>query len=62
MTSVYGVTFIGAKKQIHRQLKDKKIFENSSELQATSKYLAKLTMTSIGDLFKDANKIKQWFA
>ena len=31
-------------------------------MHATSKYLAKLTIASIGDLFKDANKIKQWFA
>lgn len=32
MTSVYGVTFIGARKQIQRQLKDKKIFETNGEL------------------------------
>jgi DNA-directed RNA polymerase len=28
MTSVYGVTFIGAKTQIQRQLKDQKIFSD----------------------------------
>ena len=27
-----------------------------------SKYLAKLTIKCIGDLFRDANKIKEWFA
>ena len=27
-----------------------------------SVYLAKVTLKSIGDLFEDANKIKNWFA
>lgn len=27
MTSVYGVTFIGAREQIHRQIKDQKFLE-----------------------------------
>jgi DNA-directed RNA polymerase, mitochondrial len=62
MTSVYGVTFIGARKQIQRQLKDKKCFETNGELYRASAYLAKVTIKCIGDLFKDANKIKDWFA
>jgi len=32
MTSVYGVTFIGARQQIQRQLKDKKIYETNGEM------------------------------
>jgi len=32
MTSVYGVTFIGARQQIQRQLKDKKIYETNGEI------------------------------
>lgn len=62
MTSVYGVTFIGARNQIQRQLKDKKIYETNGELYNASKYLALLTIRCIGDLFSDANKIKDWFA
>lgn len=62
MTSVYGVTFIGARQQIQRQLKDKNIYETNGELYAASKYLAKVTLKCIGDLFSDANKIKDWFA
>ena len=62
MTSVYGVTFVGARKQIQRQLKDKKIYETNGELYNASKYLAILTIKWIGDLFSDANKIKDWFA
>lgn len=52
MTSVYGVTFIGARAQIQRQLKDKKLYDTNGQLYAASKYLAKLTIKCIGDLFK----------
>jgi DNA-directed RNA polymerase len=62
MTSVYGVTFIGARKQIQKQLKDKECFETNGELYKASAYLAKITIKCIGDLFKDANKIKDWFS
>lgn len=62
MTSVYGVTFIGAKDQIKRQLREKKVFETEGELYRASTYLAKVTIKCIGDLFSDANKIKDWFA
>ena len=62
MTSVYGVTFIGARKQIQRQLKDKKIYETNGELYKAAQYLARITIKCIGDLFRDANNIKEWFA
>lgn len=61
MTSVYGVTFIGAREQISRQLKDRKIYETNSERFKASCYLATVTLKSIGDLFEHANKIKTWF-
>jgi len=59
MTSVYGVTLIGARDQIKKQLKDKKLFDPQT-LFYVSMYLAKKTMESIGDLFKEANEIKAW--
>ena len=62
MTSVYGVTFMGARKQIQRQLRDKKLYDTNGELFRASNYLAKLTIKCIGDLFRDANNIKEWFA
>lgn len=62
MTSVYGVTYIGAKAQIQRQLKDKKIYESNGQLFNASKYLAKITIKCIGDMFRDVNNIKDWFA
>lgn len=61
MTSVYGVTFIGAREQIHRQLKDKGIIEDDEHLQyKASMYLARITLDAIKDLFEGAHKIKQW--
>ena len=51
MTSVYGVTLIGARKQIQRQLKDKKIYDTNGELYRAAQYMAKITIKSIGDLF-----------
>ena len=37
------------------------MFETNGELFRASGYLAKVTIKCIGDLFKDANKIKGWF-
>ena len=62
MTSVYGVTFIGARQQIQKQLKERKLFETNAELYRAAAYLARLTIKCIGDLFTDANNIKEWFA
>lgn len=59
MTSVYGVTFIGAKEQIYRQLRDQNFLEESEAYQAST-YLAKLTLKAIQNLFTGAHKIKQW--
>lgn len=59
MTSVYGVTLVGARDQIKKQLKEKEIFDPQT-LFYVSMYLAKKTIESIGDLFKEANQIKAW--
>jgi DNA-directed RNA polymerase len=59
MTSVYGVTLIGARDQIKKQLAEKKLFD-ANELFFISMYLAKKTIESIGDLFSEANEIKAW--
>lgn len=64
MTSVYGVTFIGAKQQIRKQLKDKPYALSQPDvdqfLQKASHYLALLTLDAIKDLFSSAHEIKQW--
>lgn len=53
MTTVYGVTFIGARKQIHKQLKDKDFLnqDDDSESYNASKYLATLTLECVENLF-----------
>jgi DNA-directed RNA polymerase, mitochondrial len=38
------------------------VFETNGELYRASMYLARVTIKCIGDLFADANKIKDWFA
>jgi DNA-directed RNA polymerase len=58
MTSVYGVTLLGARDQIAKQLAETNI--EKENLSKASMYLAKITIESIGDLFKEANEIKSW--
>ena len=59
MTTVYGVTFIGAREQIERQLKDRG--DISAELcWLAASYLAKKVLASIGDLFQGAKDIQTW--
>lgn len=60
MTSVYGVTLLGARDQIERQLAETSI--DKEILGKASMYLAKKTIESIGDLFKEANEIKSWLS
>ena len=60
MTSVYGVTFIGAKEQLMRQLRDR-VMLPEEDLTAGGLYLATITMGAIADLFAGAHRIKEWF-
>ncbi len=60
MTSVYGVTFIGAREQIQKQLKDISIYSDTALLSKTAIYLALYTQEAIGNLFADADRIRDW--
>ena len=61
MTTVYGVTFIGARKQIYRQLKDKAFMEDDDKaIYEASYYIALLTLDSVKNLFAGAHSIKAW--
>lgn len=60
MTSVYGVTFIGAREQIYKQLQNQN-FMSEDENYAASIYLARLTLQAISNLFNGAHGIKEWF-
>ncbi|KAI1795428.1 DNA/RNA polymerase [Ganoderma leucocontextum] len=59
MTTVYGVTYIGARDQIERQLKDRGDIPVEMCWLAAA-YLAKKVLASIGDLFKGAKDIQNW--
>ncbi|KAH7922516.1 DNA/RNA polymerase [Leucogyrophana mollusca] len=59
MTTVYGVTYIGAREQIERQLKDRKDIPEE-ECWSAAAYLAKKTLSCIGDLFSGAKSIQTW--
>jgi len=60
MTTVYGVTYIGARDQILRQLKDRRDLFDQEHVFALSAYLARKTLNCIGDLFKGASGIQNW--
>jgi len=59
MTTVYGVTYYGAKKQIRKQLKE--IMNVSDrDLNEASTYIASLTLDAVKDIFGQAHEIKSW--
>lgn len=60
MTSVYGVTFVGARQQIQNRLHENNFDEE--HIYAASVYLAKLTLSSIGKKFVGADSVKEWLA
>ena len=75
MTSVYGVTFLGAKDQVWNRLRER--FPPASAgpggavasredldfmLRLSSAYLARVTLNSLGTLFSRADAIKTWLA
>lgn len=66
MTSVYGVTYIGAKNQISEKIEEKleekghDILEIEPQIHTACGYLAKLTMEVMGEKFKGARQTMNW--
>ncbi|KAM4132098.1 hypothetical protein ACJW30_01G224600 [Castanea mollissima] len=60
MTSVYGVTYIGARDQIKRRLKERSVIADDVELFGASCYAAKITLTALGQMFEAARSIMSW--
>ncbi|KAF5727791.1 DNA-directed RNA polymerase 1B mitochondrial-like [Tripterygium wilfordii] len=60
MTSVYGVTYIGARDQIKRRLKERSAIADDSQLFAASCYAAKTTLTALEEMFEAARSIMSW--
>jgi DNA-directed RNA polymerase len=59
MTTVYGVTFIGAREQIARQLIARGGL-HAEDVYPVSAYVARKVLASIGDLFAGARAIQDW--
>ncbi|KAL9272323.1 DNA-directed RNA polymerase 2, chloroplastic/mitochondrial-like protein [Drosera capensis] len=60
MTSVYGVTYVGARDQIKRRLKERDAFADNKELFGAACYAAKTTLTALGEMFEAARGIMRW--
>jgi DNA-directed RNA polymerase len=61
MTTVYGVTFVGAKNQIAKQLVERSGMKGA-DVWVLSSYLAKKVLNCIGDLFSGAEAIQRWLS
>ncbi|KAK7295556.1 hypothetical protein RJT34_18466 [Clitoria ternatea] len=60
MTSVYGVTYIGAREQIKRRLKERNTISDDAVIYGASCYAAKVTLTALEEMFQGARGIMNW--
>jgi DNA-directed RNA polymerase len=62
MTSTYGVTFIGARRQVISRMKEQpELYPfNDQEVQETSLHITHLIFDELGELFKGARAIQAW--
>ncbi|KAL4857485.1 DNA-directed RNA polymerase 2B [Chlorella vulgaris] len=61
MTSVYGVTFVGARAQIGNRLKERG-FEDNQFMYKVSCYSAKVTLECLHEMFESAKHTMQWLS
>ncbi|CAN0870285.1 DNA-directed RNA polymerase 2, chloroplastic/mitochondrial [Linum grandiflorum] len=60
MTSVYGVTYVGARDQIMRKLKERSTELVDTQIFAASCYAAKVTLIALEEMFEAARRIMSW--
>ncbi|CAN6450752.1 unnamed protein product [Victoria cruziana] len=60
MTSVYGVTYIGARDQIKRRLKERGLITDDKLLFSAACYAAKVTLSALEEMFQAARSIMSW--
>ncbi|GMP48743.1 hypothetical protein CsSME_00015997 [Camellia sinensis var. sinensis] len=60
MKSVYDVTYICARDQIKRRLKERNAIADDTELFGAACYAAKITLTALGEMFQAARSIIGW--
>ncbi|MEW5310192.1 MAG: hypothetical protein WDW38_002012 [Sanguina aurantia] len=61
MTSVYGVTYIGAREQIKGKLQERG-FTQAEELRQMTAYLTPIVIEKMGQVFSSARDIMKWLA
>lgn len=61
MTSVYGVTFVGARAQIGNRLKERG-FEDNHAMYKVSCYVARVSLDCLHEMFHSAKHIMQWLS
>jgi DNA-directed RNA polymerase len=61
MTSVYGVTFVGARAQMGARLKERG-FEDNASMYKVSCYAARVTLDCLHEMFHSAKHIMQWLS
>ncbi|KFK41326.1 hypothetical protein AALP_AA2G115700 [Arabis alpina] len=61
MTSVYGVTYVGARDQIKKRLKERGAFADDSQNYHAACYAARVTLNALEEMFEAARAIKSWF-
>nr|VDD63896.1 unnamed protein product [Brassica oleracea] len=61
MTSVYGVTYSGARDQIKKRLKERGAFADDSQNFHASCYAARVTLKALEEMFEAARAIMSWF-
>jgi len=60
MTSVYGVTYIGARQQITKRLQEKGLIADDKLLYDVSCYATRVTLDALGQMFQSARGIMAW--
>lgn len=60
MTSVYGVTYVGAREQIKRRLVERGQITDDRMLFSASCYAAKVTLNALGEMFQAARSSMKW--
>ncbi|EFN51901.1 hypothetical protein CHLNCDRAFT_27382 [Chlorella variabilis] len=61
MTSVYGVTFVGARAQVGNRLKERG-FEDNQFMYKVSCYTAKVTLECLHEMFQSAKHTMHWLS
>ncbi|KAF8074247.1 hypothetical protein N665_1117s0003 [Sinapis alba] len=61
MTSVYGVTYSGARDQIKKRLKERGAFADDSQNFHAACYAARVTLKALEEMFEAARAIMSWF-